>query len=57
MPRASARSLPLAPAMTPAPVPSSAPRVQGRPGTLVISEDMFNDMLVEEKHPGGSGKK
>jgi hypothetical protein len=57
MPRASARSLPFAPAMTPAPVPSSAPRVHGRPGTLVISEDMFNDMLVEEKHPGGSGKK
>jgi hypothetical protein len=57
MPRASARSLPFAPAKTPAPVPSSAPRVHGRPGTLVISEDMFNDMLVEEKHPGGSGKK
>ncbi len=57
MPRASARPLPLAPAMTPAPVPSSAPRVHGRPGTLVISEDMFNEMLVEEKHPGAPGKK
>jgi hypothetical protein len=57
MPRASARPLPLAPAMTPAPVPSSAPRVHGRPGTLVISEDMFNEMLVEERHPGAPGKK
>jgi len=57
MPRASARPPPGAPAKTPAPVPASAPRVQGRPGTLVISEDMFNDMLVEERHPGGSGKK
>jgi hypothetical protein len=57
MPRASTRPLSGAPAMTPAPVPTSAPRVQGRPGTLVISEDMFNEMLVEEKHPGGPGKK
>lgn len=57
MPRASARTPPLAPAKTPAPVPSSAPRVHGRPGTLIISEDMFNEMLVEEKNPGGPGKK
>ncbi len=55
MPRASAR--PPAPAMTPAPLPGLAPKVAGRPGTLVISEDMFNEMLIEESSPGGSGRK
>jgi hypothetical protein len=43
--------------MTPAPIPGLAPKVVGRPGTLIISEDMFNDMLVEESTPGGSGRK
>jgi uncharacterized coiled-coil protein SlyX len=57
MPRASARPPPSAPAKTPAPLPGLAPKVAGRPGTLIISEDMFNEMLVEESTPGGSGRK
>jgi hypothetical protein len=57
MPKASARIIPPPPARTPAPLPGLAQRVASRPGTLVISEDMFNDMLVEESDPGGSGKK
>ncbi len=55
MPRASARTA--APAKTPAPLPGLAPKVVGRPGTLVVSEDMFNEMLVEESTRGGSGRK
>lgn len=57
MPRASTRLPLVGPSKTPAPVPSSAPRVHARPGTLVISEDMFSEMLVEEKPSGGPGKK
>ncbi len=57
MPKASARIIPPRPAKTPAPLPGSAPRAVGSPGTLVISEDMFNDMLVEERGLGGPGKK
>ncbi|WP_257462235.1 hypothetical protein [Archangium lipolyticum] len=57
MPKASARVAPPPPTKTPAPLPGMAQKVVGRPGTLVISEDMFNDMLVEEKDLGGPGKK
>jgi hypothetical protein len=57
MPKASARIIPPPPARTPAPHPGLAQRVASRPGTLVISEDMFNDMLVEESDLGGSGRK
>jgi hypothetical protein len=54
MPKASARVMPLGPARTPAPIPGAAPRLApARPGTLVISEDMFDEMLVEQD----SGKK
>ncbi|WNG32715.1 hypothetical protein F0U61_03140 [Archangium violaceum] len=59
MPKASTRA-PSGPAMTPAPVPGPLPPrlPPSRPGTLVISEDMFNEMLVEENpHLGGPGKK
>ena len=55
MPRASTRHA--GPAKTPAPIPTSAPPVVARPGTLIISEDMFNEMIVEENGPGGSGRK
>lgn len=54
MPKASARITPSGPALTPAPIPRPAP---ARAGTLVISEDMFNEMLVEQDPLGGSGKK
>ncbi|QRN96784.1 hypothetical protein JRI60_48715 [Archangium violaceum] len=57
MPKASARVAPPPPSKTPAPLPGMAMKVVSRPGTLVISEDMFNDMLVEEKDLGGPGKK
>ena len=57
MRRASARLPSGAPTKTPAPVPGLTPQVHGRPGILVISEDMFNDVLVEQKPSGGSGKK
>ncbi|WPB76645.1 hypothetical protein KYC5002_47615 [Archangium violaceum] len=53
MPKASARVPPTGPALTPAPIPGMAPRHAAvRPGTLVISEDMFDEMLIED-----SGKK
>jgi uncharacterized coiled-coil protein SlyX len=57
MPRARARPPAPAPAETPAPLPGLAPKVASRPGTLVISEDMFSEMLVEDSTPGGSGRK
>ncbi|AKI99415.1 Hypothetical protein AA314_01042 [Archangium gephyra] len=53
MPKASARVMPTGPSLTPAPIPGAAPRIApARPGTLVISEDMFDEMLIED-----SGKK
>ncbi|OJT18718.1 hypothetical protein BO221_38955 [Archangium sp. Cb G35] len=53
MPKASARVPPTGPALTPAPIPGMAPLPAAvRPGTLVISEDMFDEMLIED-----SGKK
>ena len=53
MPKASARVPPTGPSLTPAPIPGMAPRHAAvRPGTLVISEDMFDEMLIED-----SGKK
>jgi hypothetical protein len=67
MPKASARVVPPGPALTPAPVPVAPRPSPARPpparpsperaGTLVISEDMFNELLVEENNLGGSGKK
>lgn len=58
MPKASARVLTTGPSMTPAPLPGGALRTApARAGTLVISEDMFNEMLVEQDTLGGSGKK
>ncbi|WP_375769840.1 hypothetical protein NR798_02840 [Archangium gephyra] len=57
MPKASARIMPSGPALTPAPIPGPHRPTLERPGTLVISEDMFNEMLVEQGPPGGSGKK
>ncbi|MFY0526694.1 hypothetical protein ACN28I_27310 [Archangium gephyra] len=57
MPKASARIMPSGPALTPAPIPGPPRPVPARAGTLVISEDMFNEMLVEQDPLGGSGKK
>ena len=57
MPKASARIMPSGPALTPAPIPSPPRAAPTRAGTLVISEDMFNEMLVEQDPLGGSGKK
>ena len=62
MPKASTRVVPSGPALTPAPLPVSTPPrppppPAERPGTLVISEDMFNEMLVDAHPPGGPGKK
>ncbi|HYO65022.1 MAG TPA: hypothetical protein VEU33_02970 [Archangium sp.] len=49
MPKASARVMPTGPALTPAPIPGVAPRLApARAGTLVISEDMFDEMLIED---------
>jgi hypothetical protein len=57
MPKASARIMPSGPALTPAPIPGPPRPPPARAGTLVISEDMFNEMLVEQDPLGGSGKK
>jgi hypothetical protein len=57
MPKASARIMPSGPALTPAPIPGPPRPAPARAGTLVISEDMFNEMLVEQDPLGGSGKK
>jgi uncharacterized protein YdcH (DUF465 family) len=59
MPKASARVMPSGPSLTPAPIPGphALRTAPARPGTLVISEDMFNEMLVEQDPLGGSGKK
>jgi hypothetical protein len=57
MPRASTRVVPTGPALTPAPIPVPTRPPPERPGTLVISEDMFNEMLVDENPHGGPGKK
>ncbi|MFL5357999.1 hypothetical protein [Archangium sp.] len=61
MPKASTRVAPSGPALTPAPlpiaVPPRPPPAAERSGTLVISEDMFNEMLVDAHPPGGPGKK
>jgi hypothetical protein len=57
MPKASARAIPSGPALTPPPIPGPHRPTPERPGTLVISEDMFNEMLVEQDSLGGSGKK
>ena len=54
MPRASARvpTTSRAPSTTTPSVP-----LMERPGTLVISEDMFNDVLAEQDEPGPTGRK
>lgn len=62
MPKASTRVASSGPALTPAPLPGSTPprpppAPAERAGTLVISEDMFNEMLVDAHPPGGPGKK
>lgn len=57
MPKASARIMPSGHALTPAPIPGPPRPAPARAGTLVISEDMFNEMLVEQDPLGGSGKK
>lgn len=57
MPKASARVMSSGPALTPAPIPGPPRPAPGRPGTLVISEDMFNEMLVDQDDAGGSGRK
>ncbi|PTL84686.1 hypothetical protein [Vitiosangium sp. GDMCC 1.1324] len=57
MPRASARVAPKGPALTPAPIAVPPRPPPERPGTLVISEDMFNEVLIEENPPRGAGKK
>jgi hypothetical protein len=49
-------ALPRAGARMPSTIPPTPP--EARPGTLVISEDMFNDMLVDDNPPGGgTGRK
>ncbi|EPX55082.1 hypothetical protein D187_009588 [Cystobacter fuscus DSM 2262] len=54
MPRASAR-VPSA-TRTPSTITPTVPLME-RPGTLVISEDMFNDVLAEQDEPGSTGRK
>ncbi|WNG21430.1 hypothetical protein [Cystobacter fuscus] len=54
MPRASAR-VPTA-TRTPSSITPTVPLME-RPGTLVISEDMFNDVLAEQNEPGPTGRK
>ncbi|MCY1073317.1 hypothetical protein [Archangium lansingense] len=57
MPKASARVMPSGPALTPAPIPGPHRPTPERPGTLIISEDMFNEMIGEQDSLDGSGKK
>ncbi|ATB44104.1 hypothetical protein CYFUS_009585 [Cystobacter fuscus] len=54
MPKASAR-VPTA-SRTPSTITPTVPLME-RPGTLVISEDMFNDVLAEQNEPGPTGRK
>ncbi|WNG30965.1 hypothetical protein F0U62_48335 [Cystobacter fuscus] len=54
MPKASAR-VPTA-SRTPSSITPTVPLME-RPGTLVISEDMFNDVLAEQNEPGPTGRK
>ncbi|OJH41238.1 hypothetical protein BON30_10200 [Cystobacter ferrugineus] len=54
MPKASAR-VPTA-SRTPSTPTPPVPLLE-RPGTLVISEDMFNEVLAEQNEPGSTGRK